>query len=328
LEGGTLKQYDIIFLCNVPELSPLAAQNLQKYVTQGGSLVVFPGASSRVDFYNTDKNFSSLLPAKLGAVRDAPEPQKFLSWQSKDYAHPVVSLWNDPESGSLDSVKFFKYYPLTLKSDSTPVVLKYTNNEIAVAEQQAGKGRVFLFGGPATTDWSNFPVNPAFVPLLTRIVAYSTSTQGVNLNLPPGQVFSFEVESEYAGKDVSVQRIGKGKRQIMGRVEQGDHSAWLRYGDTELSGAYALYVGDDKMPKVVFAVQSDPAESDLRQQAQQDITALVNPPEPSGQQKTAANGEPDNRLVPGKELWFYLAIAALALAMLETIYAHYCSRTK
>ena len=326
LESAGLKQYDFIFLCNVAELSSLAAQNLRQYVTQGGNLAVFPGAACKLAFYNNDPNFGALLPAKLEAARNGPEPQKFLAWQAKDYAHPVVDLWNDPESGTLDSVRVTQYYPLTMKDADGATVLKYTNNEVAVAERSAGQGRVFLFGIPARTDWSNLPVNPAFVPLITRMVAYSASMLGSNLNLAPGQPFAFEVESEYAGQDVSVQRIGKDKRQIVGRVEQGEKSAWISYRDTELSGAYAVYLGGDKVPKVVFAVQSDPAESNLQQQNPADIEPLLQVAEPEARQ--VANDEVSAKAkVPGPELWFYLALALL-LAVLETFFAHVFSREK
>ncbi|MDR1191119.1 MAG: BatA domain-containing protein [Verrucomicrobiales bacterium] len=321
LDGQDLRQYDLVFLANVPELSPSAMQNISRYVNEGGNLVVFAGSASKADFYNDEENLGALLPAKLGAVQK-PEPP--LAWQSRDYAHPVVTLWNDPESGTLGSVKFYQYYPLTLR-DGALTVLKYSNNEIAVAERAAGRGKVFLFGSPAMTDWNNFPVNPAFVPLTLRIVAYAAGRSARGLNLSPGQTFAFEVETEYAGKDVAVARGGAEKRRIVGRVEQGGRAAWIRYQNTELAGAYAVYVGDDQLPKVVFAVQGDAVESDLRQEPAEDIAALLHPPEPESRDVSVSDPEEQ---APGVELWFYVAVAALALAVTESGLKHYFSRAR
>ena len=333
LDSSTLNQYELIFLSNVAQLTPLGAQNLQKYVEAGGALIVFPGPTTDINFYNSDPSLSALLPAKLGPAREASPDKKFLGWQSKDYQHPVTALWNDPESGSLGTVRAAKYFPLTLKGDdksSAQIVVKYANGEPAVVEQAVGKGRVFLFSSTATTAWSSLPIHPAFVPLLMRIVAYSTSGSGGKLDLAPGQPFAFEIDSEYAGKELSVQRPDDKKHRIVGRVEPGERSALLRYADTEVSGPYQLFVGDDVKPKVVFAVQADPAESNLAQEPKADIDSLLAASEPAAQPDASPEEKPKTgeHLVPGEEIWYPLAIAALVLALVEIALAHRFSQSK
>jgi len=330
LESSTIDQYQLVFLSNVAQLTPLGAQNLQRYVNSGGALIIFPGPSTDISYYNA--TLGTLLPAQLGAAKDAPATQKFLGWQSHDYAHPVTALWNDPSSGTLGGIRVSKYYPLAAKpGDSTSrIMVKYANGEPAVMEQSVGKGKVVLFSSTATTAWGSLPIHPAFVPLLLRIIAYATSGPGGKLDLAPGQPFSFEIDSGYAGKELSVLRPGDKKKRIAGQVEAGEHSALLHDTDTEQAGPYQLYVGDDPKPKVVFAVAADATESNLMQEAKADVDPLIAVADAATPQDASAPDKPKEKgqLVAGPPIWFPLALAALLLAIAETALAHRFSQSK
>ena len=325
----------LFFSATSAQLTPRGAQDLHDYVSHGGALVVFPGAATDINFYNGDPNFSALLPAKLGPAVGAPD-QKFLSWQSHGYEHPLVTLWNKPESGNLGGVQVTKYYPLTLKPATTggdatdpQIVLKYVDGEPAVTEQSVGKGKVILFSSSATTDWTTLPIHPSFVPLLIRITSYVTNGLGGSLNVPVGQPFATPIGSEYAGKEFSVLRPGETKRRVVGEVESGDQSAELHYDGTEKAGPYQLYIGDDIKPKMVFAAQGDPEESNLAQIAKAEIEPLLNPAPPKkDDQDATAKPSAKHPRVPGQELWVPLALVALLLALVEMGLAHFISQSK
>ena len=336
LENPAIDQNALIFLSNVGQLTPVGVQNLHDFVSHGGALIVFPGPNTDATFYDNDPTFSSLLPAKLAPAQDPPAGQKFLTWQSRGYEHPIVTLWNQPDSGTLGDVRVTKYFPLTVKpatgdaAAAPQVVVKYNDGEPAVVEQSVGKGKVVLFSSTATTAWTTLPIHPAFVPLLIRVISYVTNGQGGGLNLAPGQPFALPIDSEYAGKELSVLRPGEKNRRIVGEVETGERSAFIRYGDTEQAGPYQVFVGDDPKPKAVFAVQSDPDESNLAQEPAADIEPLLNPSAETEGANTPAPGAPPaaHRRVPGQELWIPLAIAALLVALTELALAHRFSQSK
>ncbi len=348
LDNLTPNQYELVFLSNVAQLTPQASANLKQYVNQGGSLVVFPGPTTETNYYNNDPNFSALLPAKLGAVTDATTKGSF-GWQTKGYEHPIVTLWNRPDAGNLGGVRVTKYFPLTLKpapTAATPgaaptaasspattnplVVVNYTDGEPAVAEQSVGKGKVILFSSSATTAWTTLPIQPAFVPLLIKIISFATNDLGGTLNISPGQPFAVPVDAEYVGKEVSVLRPGEQKRHIVGEIEAGDQSAYLRYADTDNAGAYQLFIGDDPKPRAVFAVQGDPAESNLAQIPKSDLQPLLDAAEATAKNDDASGVKPESlhHKVPGQELWIPLAVTALILALLEMGLAHRFSQSK
>ena len=130
---------------------------------------------------------------------------------------------------------------------------------------------------------------------------------------------------------MSVLRPGEKKLLIVGTIESGEQSAFLRYADTEQAGAYQLFIGDDTKPAAVFAVQSDPDESNLAQEPKSDLEPLLNPTAATPENAapvTPDQAESSHRKVPGQELWFPLALAALLLALIETGLAHRFSQSK
>ncbi len=333
LESSTLNQYQLVYLSNVARLTPVGAQNVRRYVSQGGALIIFPGPATDATYYNSDPDFSSLLPAKLGRDLDPPGDKKTLGWQSHDYDHPITRLWNDPASGNLGSVQVTHYFPLTPNaSASSPAaspqtVLKYADGEPAALEQTFGKGKVFLFSSTATTAWTSLPVQPVFVPFLIRLTTYITSGTTGKLNLAPGEPFGAEVDSDYANKDLFVESPGE-KKRLAGRIDAGEQNAFMRYARTGKAGPYRLYVGDDPTPKVVFAVQIDPSESDLAQEPADALAPLMKGDAGDTATATNAANPPLGPLVPGPELWYPLAIATLVLVIGESLFAHFCSQSK
>jgi len=331
LDGPSLNQYDLVFLSNAGRLDRTAAQNLQQYVRDGGALIVFPGPATDPHFYNTDLNLSDLLPARLEPARNPPAQNKFLAWQSRNYEHPVTALWNDPESGTLGTVRVSKYFPLTLKTgDALPaqVVVNYANGEPAVVEHKVRKGRVFLFSSTATTEWGNLPIDTAFVPLLMRITAYALNGPAGKLNLAPGQPFAFDAGLGYGGKEWSVAGPGEKKRRIGGSIEADGQSAILRYTETDQGGPYQLFIGNETQPRVVFAVQPDPEESNLAQEPASDLAPLLAASDAATQTAAGAGKPAANSRAPGREIWYPLVLLALLLALIETALAHRFSQSK
>ncbi len=88
---------------------------LARYVGAGNGLLVFPGSEIDEAFYNDELHKRlALLPASFGGARgDAGQAEVFTTLQSANYEHPVVDMWNNPDSGSLGGrgrgVRFFRY---------------------------------------------------------------------------------------------------------------------------------------------------------------------------------------------------------------------------
>ena len=333
LATADLSKQEVIFLANVAKLDSAAAKNLEKYVKDGGALVVFLGSQVQPAAYNNDPIFSAMLPAKLGQRHDPDSKGKFLAWQSHGYTHPVTSLWNDPANGNLGTVRATGWYSLTLPDEKDPakashIIVKYTDDTPAIVEKTYGKGRVVLFSSSATTGGSNLPIHPNFVPFLQRLIGYLTPDKSAeSLTLAPGSVFQGEVPGDLVTREVSVLNPGSnGKPRPAGKVELANQDAVVRYRDTAKTGAYRFLVAGVEKPVTAFAVQMDAKESDLRTVPAEKLAALNSPASPADTQAAAAPAGPPAKV--RQEFWTFFIWFALIVVLIEMTLAHRFSFAK
>ena len=115
-------------------------------------------------------------------------------------------------------------------------------------------------------------------------------------------------------------------------VEVGDFAApgvpLLQLDETDIAGVYDARIGDDAVPALRFATQSDPAESRLEELSPADLkvfdgVAQIIRWSPEHSLRTALQKERT-----GSEFWLAVAILALVLAVAETWFGNRWSRSK
>ncbi len=320
MSRASLPSYDTVFLSNPSTLSPTHVSALKSYVSAGGNLVIFPGNNLDVTAWKQNTALSALLPATFGPRRTGVNPP--LSLQSKGFDHPVTSIWNDRGEGALDAVKYTEWFPLEVKKGEpkTSVILRMSDGDAAAAEWSVGKGRVVVFNAPATPQGNNLVLHPGFVALTQRLMGFLNRGSSARLVLRPGETFQLPAAMELLGKDLFAIRPGPdGARRPIGRVELDDQRAVIRYRDTDMTGVYRIFVGEEPQPSAVFSVQLEPSESDLRQAPSAEIQSLTTVPSDASGLPTATAAP---RLVVKHEYWTLLIALAALLALAEAALAH------
>jgi len=325
MSRASLPSYDTVFLCNPGPLSPPIVSTLKNYVSAGGNLVIFPGKNLDTAEWKQNAALAALLPATFGSRRTGANPP--LSLQSEGFDHPVTSIWNDRGEGSLSAVKYTEWFPLEVKKGEpkASIILRMSDGEAAAAEWPVGKGRVIVFNAPATPQGNNLVLHPGFVALIQRLMGYLNRGSSVRLELRPGETFLLPVAMELLGKDLFVVRPGPdASRRPVGRVELDDQQAVIRYRDTDMTGVYRIFVGNEAQPSAVFSVQLEPSESDLRQAPSMDLEALSTAqPDAADTPATVAP-----RLIVRQEYWSLMIALAAFLALAEAALAHRMSLSR
>ena len=346
LGGTSLDDYDGVFLLGVNEVDTSLTSKLTSYVAQGGGLVVFPGPGINIDAYNQDLGRDGFLPARIGPYKGDTSPNhsdKFFTLQTKDYDHPITTLWNDSSAGTLATAHFYAYYPLTPTPWKTPApgdpapiggqpreILHFATGDDPVAvEHTWDSGRVILFASTPTIAWNDLPVRQAFVPLMQRVLGSLVERQDEGLNIRVGQKFSYVVSNDFLHKDVSVSVPGQTEpARVVGQVALVNGLPVVEFSDTDESGAYRVSIATDPATVLYFAAQSDPSESNLTPFSAAQLKSLADVAD-------VIKWNPDVSLTPkltsarvGKELWLPLLIAALVVATLETFLAQNFTKSK
>jgi hypothetical protein len=185
-EGAVTPQFledaSVVILCNCGTLNGQHFLWLRKYVAEGGGLLIFPGERVNPEIYNTQfflaPEFSQgekLIAAQLKAPEgDLDKAETFERLAAIEFAHPVLSVFDDPEARYLRTAHFGRRFPLQFaeKRENTWTLAEFSRGPPALVESRFHDGLVLLAAFPANSKWTNLTLKPEFVPLVLRLVSY------------------------------------------------------------------------------------------------------------------------------------------------------------
>ena len=198
-----LTDYRAVVLSNVDITSwnSTQADNLRKFVEQGGTLMIFMGEQVRTDAYNDTLHSRKLLPGKL-VSRQTIDPNRtdevraftFDFRPNSPDLKPILGIFKGEEQCGLDQIPIETYYRLDPDPQLKPdIVLSYqegkkVTNDPAILIHAVGKGRVVTFTTAAGSPWNHLPQRPSSsVALIHELLAGTVSTGDRWLNLTVGQ---------------------------------------------------------------------------------------------------------------------------------------------
>jgi hypothetical protein len=167
-----LTGFRVIVLANLRQLTDTDLQRLQSYITAGGRLLVFTGDQTSAAVVASMSDLG-LAPGRIEVVPDSG----LLRVSSWDAAHPILKPFADPEHGDLRRLSFrrmHRWEPL----DSSAQVLLAVGDQPLMIERSRGQGRVLWWGTSVDRDWSDWPQDRLFVPLIRQTMAYLTDQLG------------------------------------------------------------------------------------------------------------------------------------------------------
>lgn len=264
LADRDLAPYPLVLLANVESLPHAAVEKLERYVDSGGSVWFFLGDKVNPAFYNDTLSgptrlHGGLLSARLSKLEgDAATGNDVASVGSVNTDHPALSSFGEAGSANLSGVTFKSLWRLDPNGGD---VLMRTNTDVPIlCERSFGKGRSLVFASTCDRDWTNFPVRPAFLPWLYRLVGH-LAQQPLD-----DQVFRLtgEIVSLPAGTSSSVWQVKRPDDSVSFVATAEAISGRIEFTDTELPGVYTVTSTDAASPAKQFVANLESYESDLR----------------------------------------------------------------
>lgn len=321
-----LEGWSSVWLCNVPRLSDFTVSELQHKVEQGTGLVVALGSTIDARHYS-DRILDRLIPARLIAVSGSPRlPGGDTSvFRSLRLPLPDHLLFSGLLTGEdAQSPHFYAHYRVRLSEGARPIVA-FSDGFPAIAESRLGRGRVFLITTAFDLAWSELPVSGLMVPLVERMARYLAQTAAASggSDYRVGQSIFREIDDAHPRE--AALAPPSGDTRTIWPEQQGGRAVW-RVGEVEEPGYWGITAGGRAVDR--FAVQVDPAESDLSPLTESEWTALI----PAARHHILS----DDDAVPetirqsryGRELWQILLAAALAMAIAEMAVARSVRTTR
>ncbi len=184
-----LSQYDSLWLCNVARFHRDEALVLDRYLRQGGCVMMFLGPQAQAANYNEELvERLGWLPARL----DSPAGRGEYVLDPLDYRHWLTQPFAGAPNAGLLSTPIWNYWRLQPRAGSRTAMAIQGDGAVFV-EQEVGRGLAVLCGldaaHPAGQDpsqrWSGLSAWPSFPPLVQQIAdAFARrKRQGFNLTV-------------------------------------------------------------------------------------------------------------------------------------------------
>jgi hypothetical protein len=260
LKNRDLDGFDVIILADLPSLDGDRLTALDRFVRQGGGVLILLGNRIDQHFYN-DHLLPRLCPAVIQEALGSPTQRSaYLTIDHIDGNHPVFQIFRHDGETSFSSPRFFMAYDVA-PGEQVSTLASFNNGSPALLESRTGRGRVLFMATAVDPAWTDLPVRGAFIPLLHRSVHYlATAQPSDGQELLVGTALSRDLAAVPEGEAVSCETPG-GERVILRPAGQRGYTL-VTYEKTREPGIYRFYLGEQLLS--AFAVNTDLSESDLR----------------------------------------------------------------
>ncbi|MCZ7602927.1 MAG: BatA and WFA domain-containing protein [Melioribacteraceae bacterium] len=305
--------YDVVVIIGSNNISN--AEAIQKYIEDGGRVILFPGSLSDSD--NIRKVFSELgIRQNITQVGSANSTESIAYFNKVEYEHPIFSdLFENENDTKVESPEVYTYFKI-LPSEQLFPIISLNDNSLFLSEIKQGEGRLLLFNSSPLLSWNNFPVKSLFAPLINKSMLYQTSKSDAGKHIIAGESFEIRI-SKLNLPQLKIVKPDKTEEFI--NLDEFSDQNFISYDKTDQLGVYKIYSDEELIDFVV--VNFDPAESVTSYASNEEIEKVLNQLslednytfiEPSTNYK-----ESIKQARFGTELWKYFLIAALFIALIE-----------
>ena len=273
LDKTPLPGYSAVVLSDVGAPTKRVAEDLKKYVEEGGLLIIFPGGRTNAALMDEalGDGGAKLLPATFGQLIKVEHPEQVgegVTFNPEGFTHPVLQKFGEAYQAGLQvgftNVQTQQYLKLGVPKDgSVETILRYTTKQAgaagdaAVVTRPAGKGRVVQFASSADATWNTFGPKPSFLPFLHELMYYSLPRQPDVLTLMVGEKINLPADVASPGAWTAPR---KERISVTTTIEK-DGRARLTSAALTAAGVYSPATGSGAP---VIAVNPDADEIDIR----------------------------------------------------------------
>lgn len=319
IDYGLFAYQNLIVLNGVQQTTTGLAQELKKFVNQGGSLVILPSTQADASCYNT-----FLAALSLPMVKSLQtEATKVSSIELKNQLFEGV-FDQLPQEIDLPLLHRHWQYQQTNNSHREDILL-LPLKQAFLARYTLQKGNCYLFASGLDTQDGNLAKHPILLPLLYRMAFLSqqelplfyTLSHDLTVKLPLGSV----------AQNLALQLTGQAQ-QITPTTERGLGENRIYLADQiQLSGFYELKDSDSLL--AIIAVNNDRKESDLSFLDKKALKELF----PQHQPNIVTASEQNANTIAiqknnGQEFWKLCLILSLIFMLIEVLLLRFFNLSK
>jgi len=321
LEYGRLSQFDLIILNEIPGFSTGLAEEIKRYVTNGGTILILPAANADLVSYNSflssvnSPSYQRIDTTDTKVVRLSEESYLFRDVFERQQGKQVIAA-------NTELPKVRKYYPIVFSSAMLTVPLMgMLNGREFLTLTSSGMGQVMQFTVPLDPAFSNFPQQALFVPVLYNIALISHPSHnlynfiGDNKGIRIGTAFP-------SGDKIYKIKSLNGDFDMIPQINNAGNMVNIFVGNQiPMAGSFELV--NDKNVIASIAFNYNRGESDLTCNSISELESILDKFHLDSFRVLKTGQKPLNEVIAqinsGTQLWKYFIWLALLLLLAEIL---------
>lgn len=313
---------DAVMLVDVPPLPPERVAELKALVERGGGVLLALGPNAvgpngDADAFNAA--MAPLLPRPLRLVKTASErgtpgaEERAARFAQVLWSHPAFAIFGGDAREGLTSARTYKYYLLEPGPSAFRTLASFDDGAPALIEAVRGTGKILLDTSTLDRTWSDLAVRTAYLPLMQRLAGYLAGglDEREAKTTRVGQPHPLELKDWNGLFPAAVLGPDGKPRPLL--PPQGDTPAQV--AATDQPGLYTVVPPPGAPPALAgsldFAVDLDPAESDLSRLESAELTAHF------GAETRTLAGKAAEAPRSRAPVWTALLVLAVAIFLFE-----------
>ena len=306
---------NIIVLNELSSLTSGLTSELQKFVSNGGSVVIFPNKKADLESYNGSfKNIQLPQLVKLDTTNTKT--------QSINFEQGLYEGVFDKIDQRMDLPKVYEHFEFakTTNSNSQNLVL-LQNNQFLISLNPLGSGKIYLFSIPSDEKSSNLLKHALFVPTLIKMSILSLKPSPIYYKTAVNEAISLRNTSNFSDKALHIIKDDKKVDVIPEHRLLNNATTLFTQNQITEAGQYAVIEDTSIIKDLAF--NFDRKESDMNfmgeeeLQKQIDDNGLKNMNIIMPDEKILANALQETN--DGKKLWKLFLILTLVFLAAEIL---------
>lgn len=322
IDYSIFSKTNIIVLNELSSLTSGLSSELQKFVSNGGSLVIFPNKKADLESYNTAfQNLQLPQITKLDTVNTKT--------QSINFEQGLYEGVFDKIDQRMDLPKVFEHFEFTktTNSNSQSLVL-LQNGQFLISLNPLGNGKVYLFSIPSDESSSNLLKHALFVPTLIKMSILSLKPSPIYYKTAVNEAIALNTNSNFSDKPLHVIKDDASTSSATNKIDiipehrlVNNVTTIFTQNQITEAGYYEVFENENSIKDLAF--NFDRKESDMNfmtaddLQKQIDEKGLKNISIIQPNEKTLTNALQE--VNDGKKLWKLFLILALIFLAAEIL---------
>lgn len=315
IDYSAFQKNNVIILNELSVITSGLAQELQKFLSNGGSLLLFPAGKADLNSYN---NFFTQCRVNTFGAEDTVNTKA----EKINFAQGLYAGVFEKQNENMDLPRVFSHYTTTVATRSSQeVIIRLLNGDPFLSQYTVGKGKLYVCSAAPEGDYSNFARHALFVPTIIKVAINSNRPKPLYFEVGKNQ--GMEINGIQVNKEMPL-HIGSsdGKADFIPEIKVTENNVML-YTQAQAKEAGNYFVREEKQNLLGISFNYQRRESDLRCYAPDELKKLfddaglknfsmIQPGE-----KSAGAGLAE--ISGGKKLWKLFIILTLCFLAIEVL---------